>query len=424
MVAVGNVLGHSTVHPKYLDAVANEFWGKPNSKSPWSLWKINTVLGCKAVCTGWTSKLPPPFRPMWELILGLSLPANILDAFCILCPENSLELWIQKVQSADNVVYVACKIHDELCSGRRVQQLRCAALVRRDIPLENIILFNCDALHLQQLKYAIKRGDVGAVLDLITHIMLAFWGTGQTPKYADALFHIVVNLKQMHPKLRHAWLFNWLANLSGKPNGFKEMDLLQEHQNFWLKDGSNQSHKKDSLCHAKQWPSSQVIYGAKGANRTWAWLSMVSVSTFALCDVICKEFVMPFNSIHHASPSTFTDIQVIHDYLQSQRLQQQKYATSLKLGLNVPTNRGHFETSSTPNSRPKIMVDVADVEEEHESSNKDSDELESCNIDAGSNLYADLDDLLLDEEECPEGLDSAEVFSMVNEVIDKLCGMD
>jgi len=32
-----------------------------------------------------------------------------------------------------------------------------------------------------------------------------------------------------------AWLNNWLANLSGRINGFKEMDLLQEHQNFWAK---------------------------------------------------------------------------------------------------------------------------------------------------------------------------------------------
>lgn len=30
-------------------------------------------------------------------------------------------------------------------------------------------------------------------------------------------------------------MMNWLANLTCKPNGFKEMDLLQEHQNFWLK---------------------------------------------------------------------------------------------------------------------------------------------------------------------------------------------
>jgi hypothetical protein len=33
---------------------------------------------------------------------------------------------------------------------------------------------------------------------------------------------------------------NWLANLSGKLLGFKEMDLLQEHQNFWLKVGDSE----------------------------------------------------------------------------------------------------------------------------------------------------------------------------------------
>ena len=31
------------------------------------------------------------------------------------------------------------------------------------------------------------------------------------------------------------FLKNWLTNLTGKVNGFKEMDLLQEHQNFWAK---------------------------------------------------------------------------------------------------------------------------------------------------------------------------------------------
>lgn len=32
-------------------------------------------------------------------------------------------------------------------------------------------------------------------------------------------------------------MMNWLANLTGKEDGFKEMDLLQEHQNFWVKVG-------------------------------------------------------------------------------------------------------------------------------------------------------------------------------------------
>ena len=84
--------------------------------------------------------------------------------------------------------------------------------------------------------------------------MLMFRGTGKMPKYADALFHLLAHLKRMDPRLQYgpllllllfiaclcfpvsnAFLKNWLANLSGKVNGFKEMDLLQEHQNFWAK---------------------------------------------------------------------------------------------------------------------------------------------------------------------------------------------
>ena len=47
-----------------------------------------------------------------------------------------------------------------------------------DVPLENICFFNCDALLLQQLKYAIKHGDVGTILDIFTPWMVMFWETG------------------------------------------------------------------------------------------------------------------------------------------------------------------------------------------------------------------------------------------------------
>jgi hypothetical protein len=71
--------------------VTNEYWGKPNSKSPWSLWKVNTLLGRKAMVAGWKEKSLPPFQPPWELILTMALPANILDSFHIYCPKDSLE---------------------------------------------------------------------------------------------------------------------------------------------------------------------------------------------------------------------------------------------------------------------------------------------------------------------------------------------
>ncbi|KAF8806609.1 hypothetical protein BYT27DRAFT_7224360 [Phlegmacium glaucopus] len=232
--------------------IANEFWGTPNSKSPWSLWKINTLLGRKAISAGWKAKSLPPFHPVYELTLNLTLPANILDGFCIYSPLEKLEDWVDTIEMVEEVDLVVEKVLNELCSGHHV-------------PFKNICLFNRDCLYLQQLEYAIKCGDVGTVLDVITHSMLAFWGTGKTPKYADALIQ------------------------------FGEMDLLQEHQNFWNK----------------------VIYNAKGSNHTWTWLAMVSVCIFALRDVIFK--MQKYTS--HTSPSTETDIKILCDYLEAQHLQ-------------------------------------------------------------------------------------------------------
>ncbi|KAF9472425.1 hypothetical protein BDN70DRAFT_900544 [Pholiota conissans] len=166
------------LHVKFAHArmVANEYWGKPNSKSPWSLWRVNTLLGRKPISAGLKAKSLPLFRSIYELILNLTLPDNILDASRISCPLEDLDEWVTSVSDVTEIDVVARRILDELCSGRRVEQLRRATL--RDVPFENICLFNRDGLHLRQFKHAVKRGDVGVVLDLIKHLMLAFRGTG------------------------------------------------------------------------------------------------------------------------------------------------------------------------------------------------------------------------------------------------------
>ena len=51
---------------------------------------------------------------------------------------------------------------------------------------------------------------------------------------------------------------------------------------------------------------------------------MVSVSIFALRDVIRKvqkEYMTPFNSKSHTSPSTAKDLQTLCDYLKNQQIQ-------------------------------------------------------------------------------------------------------
>ncbi|KAJ6614983.1 hypothetical protein B0H10DRAFT_1950239 [Mycena sp. CBHHK59/15] len=61
--------------------MVNEHWGEPNSKFPGSLWTQNSFLSRKAISAGWKAKKLPPFRPTYELMLKISLPAHILDAF-------------------------------------------------------------------------------------------------------------------------------------------------------------------------------------------------------------------------------------------------------------------------------------------------------------------------------------------------------
>jgi hypothetical protein len=56
---------------------------------------------------------------------------------------------------------------------------------------------------------------------------------------------------------------NWLANLSGKSNGFKEMDLLQEHQNFWVKVLPSRHYSSPSLTYFRlsTTPKAQIEHG-------------------------------------------------------------------------------------------------------------------------------------------------------------------
>jgi hypothetical protein len=182
--------------------IVNEHWGKANSKSPWSLWRVNTLLGRKAISAGWQAKQLPPFHPTWELMLQITLPANILDAFRIYCPCETLEGWTEELTDRQSISDIALKIQQELCSARRVAKLRRLPAHKRDVPLENIILFNRDTLILRELQSAIKRGDIGSVLNVLAHWMVTFRGSGKMPKYADALFRLITEFKTMNPKLR------------------------------------------------------------------------------------------------------------------------------------------------------------------------------------------------------------------------------
>ncbi|KIO18611.1 hypothetical protein M407DRAFT_40834, partial [Tulasnella calospora MUT 4182] len=279
----------------------NQHWGTPNSKYSGSLWKENSLLGRKAISAGWKTKKLPPFPQSHELI-HLSSKARILDGVRVLSGSDSLENWIESKPMWRAIEEVTERVLDELCSGLPVEKMRRKNMKERDITFENVILANRDMLLYAELVAAVKAGDIGRVLNVLSHWMVMMRGTGSMPKYADALLQVWLMLDSWPKELKVAFMNNWLINLSGKEDGWKEVDLNQEHQNFWAK----------------------IIYTAKGSNKSWEWLSMVTVCIFMLRDVMQKVQCMydiPSHGTRHTNPNEKEELKRLMDYFAEDKLQ-------------------------------------------------------------------------------------------------------
>ncbi|PBK60341.1 hypothetical protein ARMSODRAFT_856122, partial [Armillaria solidipes] len=74
---------------------------------------------------------------------------------------------------------------------------------------------------------AIKAGDPGRVI-LVLKV--------RRTKYTYEMLHIIHNITHVWPKgIRDIALKNWLVNTTGRSYAFVEVDLMQEHMNYWIK---------------------------------------------------------------------------------------------------------------------------------------------------------------------------------------------
>ncbi|KAJ7660020.1 hypothetical protein B0H14DRAFT_3701557 [Mycena olivaceomarginata] len=94
---------------------------------------------------------------------------------------------------------------------------------------------------------AIAEGDIGRVFEVLKVLRFSFWGAGST-NYGNEMLELACNfLYDFPPALRHAVLNNYLVNTTGLLGHWLELDLLQEHFNFWIKRLFNsKSHNFDS----------------------------------------------------------------------------------------------------------------------------------------------------------------------------------
>ncbi|KIY52248.1 hypothetical protein FISHEDRAFT_35605 [Fistulina hepatica ATCC 64428] len=85
------------------------------------------------------------------------------------------------------------------------------------------------------LSSAIAEGDIGRAFEIIKLLRFSFWGANAT-NYGNELLELACNFLYEFPSdLCEAIFNNYLANTSGLPGHWIELDLLQEHFNFWIK---------------------------------------------------------------------------------------------------------------------------------------------------------------------------------------------
>ncbi|KAJ7506277.1 hypothetical protein B0H11DRAFT_1904160 [Mycena galericulata] len=259
--------------------VLNEHWGKPNSLWPGSK-KGDTV-------EAFTRAAP-------------NLAGCVKDGFRIHCGGEDLDTWALSATMED-VDAVAERVYCKLFTTEAVDNLR--ALPQRDVTHENVVLLNRDALYYIEFVAAIKKGDIGRVINVLQVWMVMMRTPKTMPKYADAIFETLRRIDRYDPVLKRFFLHNWLVNLTGRPYSFKEVDLLQEHQNFWAK----------------------IIYNAKGANRSWDWLAMITVCIFTLRDTmrtVQKTFKITGYGERHTVPDMTKEIQTLADALAEEKIQE------------------------------------------------------------------------------------------------------
>ncbi|KAL0056903.1 hypothetical protein AAF712_016482 [Marasmius tenuissimus] len=384
--------------------VMNEHWGKPNSKYPGGLWWENNKLNRKNISAGWQSKKAAEWKPSHELAT-ISIAAHVKDGFRIHCGKDSLEDWAQTVTDAE-FNRVAETVYQKLFTTKAYDDLKSKS--DRDTTVENAVLYNRDVLFYIEIVHAIKAGDIGRVVNVLKMWMIMMRTKNTMPRYADVIFETLGRLETFDPKLKKFFLHNWLVNLTGRANGFKEIDLLQEHQNFWAK----------------------IIYNAKGANRSWEWLAMITVCIFELRKVIQlvqREFKIPYLGTHHTVPSMTKEIEILTEALKDNEIQTyvlgrpsnefvKPVRDLLEEGSKYPNTRGAFKNVRNDTRAPinlgytEGLVGDAELDQGTTSDGEvEGDEL------ATDDYEVTYDDLSLDQEE---------PYGAVDDILEFLGGMD
>ncbi|KAJ7759308.1 hypothetical protein B0H14DRAFT_3596127 [Mycena olivaceomarginata] len=206
----------------------------------------------------------PPFRVCRDLVF-VSLNARVLHCLLLVSGKTSLAECADSITSFAQLETYAGLIQTKYANAELVSKLRWerqttqaaeGLLPPGDQIFENASLLLRDALISREFTDSIKAGDSGRIVLVLKLLALSFRGNRRS-KYAHEMLHLIHNLTHVWPKpIRNIVLNNWLVNPTGNPFSWVEVDLMQEHMNFWIK--------------------------AHGCAASWEWLGMVAPCVTAL----------------------------------------------------------------------------------------------------------------------------------------------
>ncbi|EUC54316.1 hypothetical protein RSOL_037700 [Rhizoctonia solani AG-3 Rhs1AP] len=293
-------------------AIFHTHFGKPNTRpndAPASLWRHNELFKRKNIPVQQSLN----YRTAQDLTFH-SLYARLLDTIRIQSTNEWLDAFGDQLNELPK---------EE--AWERLQSIVLTAVTRfttpssaeRDDVLRNSILFIRDALLFRCFVASIKCGNI-AMIELILKVWaVSFRGAGRS-QYAGELLRLRHNLVHAWPKpLRELILSNMLVNTTGKKDGWKETDLLQEHINYWIK-----------VCAALRpvfWNlliALKIVYKARGPSASWKWLEGVSscITTLRQLADQVNSTLAPHNSTHHTSPNLQSDIDTVLKSLIAERI--------------------------------------------------------------------------------------------------------
>ncbi|KAJ7800632.1 hypothetical protein B0H14DRAFT_3092571 [Mycena olivaceomarginata] len=178
----------------------------------------------------------PRFAPVgtWFFV---SLYARVLHCLLLETNKTTLDECADSIETFTELESIAAAIQKKYANA----ELNASLLLR-------------DALISREFTDAIKAGDSGRIVLVLKVFACSYRGNGRT-KYAHEMLHLIHNLTKVWPvSIRNIVLKNWLVNPTGNPFSWVEVDLMQEHMNFWIK----------------------TIYQAHGSSASWEWLGMIS----------------------------------------------------------------------------------------------------------------------------------------------------